>query len=186
MDSEHDDEVHLANLAFNGGQWTATISGITAATDHVLARVVQATYAYVNETWGPYDDSEVYYEVEFLIEPGQSPLDIAEPMTFVTSVYDPLEADAPYETLVLTTTGATATEVHQIRYGDPTVNSTRLGLTLNDIVSLVPGLSVAGSRLATRAATDALTDIDSLTPDNLLSVFEAWPPASWKRIGLFA
>src|SRR4051794_3233068 len=126
MDFEDDDQLHLANLSFDGGHWTATIDGVTAATDHVLARLMHSTYAYVNEQWGPYD--EVSYEVEFLIEPGRTPLGITEPMTFVTSVYDPLQADAPYETLVLTDTGATATEVHQIRYGDPTVNSTRLGL----------------------------------------------------------
>lgn len=181
---EDDEELHLINLAFSDGRWTASIADATAATGYVLAEVVRETYDYVNRTWGPYD--EVYYQVEFIIEPFHTPLNIREPMTFVTSVYDPLKADAPYETLVLTTTGATATEVHQITYGESTATSTQLGLTLNDIVSLVPGLSVAGSRLATRAATDAISDADSLTPDNLLSVFEAWPPRSWKRVGLFA
>ncbi|KRE97550.1 hypothetical protein ASG76_02245 [Nocardioides sp. Soil774] len=184
MDPDDYDQLHTVNLAFNDGQWTATIAGVTAATDHVLAHLVRATYAFVNNTRGPYE--EVYYEVEFVIEPGHTPLGVVEPMTFVTSAYDPLQAEAPYETLVLTNTEATATEVHQIRYDGPTATSTRLGLSLNDIVGLVPGLSIAGSRLSTRAATDALSDIDSLTPDNLLSVFEAWPPASWKRIGLFA
>lgn len=184
MESDDYDQLHTVSLAFSDGQWTATVAGTTAATDHVLAELVRTTYAFVNQTWGPYE--EVYYEVEFVIEPGHTPLDVAEPMTFVTSVYDPLQADAPYETLVLTNTGATATEIHQIMYDGPTASSARLGLSLNDIVGLVPGLSIAGSRLSTRAATDALSDIDSLTPDNLLSVFEAWPPASWKRIGLFA
>lgn len=184
MTHDDEDQTHTAHLAFADGEWTATVGGRTAATGHVLARLLRPTLDFVDATWGPYE--QVYYEVEFIVEPGNTPLGVKEPMTLVTSVYDPLQADAPYESVVLTDTAATSTEVHQVTYTGSTATSTQLRFSLHDIVDLVPALSVAGGHLSARAGTDALVEAEDLTPESLAGVFGAWPPPSWKRNGLFA
>lgn len=183
MDLHEDDQMHTAHLSFTDGMWAAIIAGDTVVTDPVLRHVPRRVLDHVDQTWGPYDD--VYHHVEFQVEPGFTPLDIDQPMTFVTSVFDPI-GDATYETVVLTDIGATTTEVHQVIYGDREPAATRLRLSLNDIVDLVPALSVAGSDLSIRRCSDALSEDGSLTPDKLAMLFEAWPPRRWKKIGIGA
>ncbi|GAA5136839.1 hypothetical protein GCM10023339_76300 [Alloalcanivorax gelatiniphagus] len=175
--------MHTAYLSFAHGVWTATIDSHIVVSEPVLMHIPRRVLDHVDETWGPYD--EVYYHVVFLVEPGVTPLDIDRPMTFVTSVFDPI-GDATYETVVLTDTGATTTEVHHVIYGGREPAAARVRLSLNDIVDLVPALSVAGSHLSMRRSSDALSEDGSLTPDKLAGLFEAWPPRRWKQIGMGA